>query len=415
VTLTKENLGWPVEPAFLVPKEVEQHFRQALDQGLKTEAEWQAKVAAYHHAYPELADELQQLIKGALPKDWDATIREFPADAKGMATRVASAEILQTLQAKLPGLIGGSADLNPSTMTELEDEGNFESPERAIGDLQGSAEGGWSYAGRNLQFGVREHGMGAVLNGLAAHGGFIPFGATFLTFSDYLRPSIRLAALMGVQVVYVFTHDSIAMGEDGPTHQPVEQMASLRAVPGLLVLRPGDANETAVAWRVAIESRERPAALILTRQKVATLDRRSFASAEGLRRGAYILAEASPADPRLILLASGSEVALAVAAREALQQRKIPVRLVSMPSWELFEAQSQEYRDSVLPPAIHARLAVEAGVSQGWHRYMGDQGGVIGVERFGASAPGPIVLREYGFSVENVCKRALDLLGEVAS
>jgi transketolase len=257
--------------------------------------------------------------------------------------------------------------------------------------------------------------MGAVLNGLAAHGGFIPFGATFLTFSDYLRPSIRLAALMGVQVVYVFTHDSIAMGEDGPTHQPVEQMASLRAVPGLLVLRPGDANETAVAWRVAIESRERPAALILTRQKVATLDRRSFASAEGLRRGAYILAEASPADPRLILLASGSEVALAVAAREALQQRKIPVRLVSMPSWELFEAQSQEYRDSVLPPAIHARLAVEAGVSQGWHRYMGDQGGVIGVERFGASAPGPIVLREYGFSVENVCKRALDLLGEVAS
>jgi transketolase len=327
-----------------------------------------------------------------------------------MATRVASGRVMQTLKSRLPGLIGGAADLNPSTDTELKDAGNFESPEMAVGDLQGSAGGGWSYAGRNLQFGVREHGMGAILNGLAAHGGIIPFGATFLTFSDYLRPSIRLAALMDLQVVYVFTHDSIGMGEDGPTHQSVEHVASLRAIPQLIVIRPGDANETAVAWRVAIETRDRPVALVLTRQNVPTLDRKQFAAAEGLRHGAYILADPPQGEPRLILIASGSEVGLIVAAGQRLQAEKIPVRLVSMPSWELFEAQSQEYRDSVLPPSAHARLAVEAGVTQGWHRYIGDRGDVIGVDRFGASAPGPIVMREYGFSVDNVCKRALALL-----
>jgi transketolase len=327
-----------------------------------------------------------------------------------MATRAASGKVMQVLQSKLPGLIGGAADLNPSTNTELKDAGNFESPEMAVGDLQGSAGGGWSYAGRNVQFGVREHGMGAILNGLAAHGGVIPFGATFLTFSDYLRPSIRLAALMKLQVVYVFTHDSIGMGEDGPTHQAVEQVASLRAIPRLIVIRPADANETAVAWRVAIETRDRPVALVLTRQNVPTLDRKQFAAAEGLRHGAYILADAPLGKPRLILMASGSEVALIVAAGQKLQEQNIPVRLISMASWELFEAQSQAYRDSVLPPAVRARLAVEAGVSQGWHRYVGDRGEVIGVERFGASAPGPIVMREYGFSVENVCQRALAVL-----
>jgi transketolase len=252
--------------------------------------------------------------------------------------------------------------------------------------------------------------MGAILNGLAAHGGIIPFGATFLTFSDYLRPSIRLAALMELQVVYVFTHDSIGMGEDGPTHQSVEQVASLRAIPQLIVIRPADANETAVAWRVAIETRDRPVALVLTRQNVPTLDRKQFGPAEGLRRGAYILADTPDGKPRLILIASGSEVGLIVLAGQKLQEQNIPVRLVSMPSWELFEAQSHEYRDSVLPPSAHARLAVEAGVTQGWHRYIGDRGDVIGVHRFGASAPGPIVMREYGFSVDNVCKRALALL-----
>jgi transketolase len=318
--------------------------------------------------------------------------------------------VLEAFSPKLPGLIGGTADLNPSTYTELPDAGNFQNAAMAVGDLQGSAGGGWSYAGRNLYFGVREHGMGAIINGLAAHGGIIPFGATFLTFSDYMRPSIRLAALMGVQAVYVFTHDSIGMGEDGPTHQPVEQLTSLRAIPRLVVIRPGDANETAVAWRLAIEKRDRPTALVLTRQSVPTLDREQFAAADGLRRGAYILVDAPQARPQLILIASGSEVGLIVAARQKLQEQEIPVRLVSMPSWELFEDQPREYRHSVLPPSVRARLAVEAGVTQGWHRYVGDFGDVIGVDRFGASAPGPVVMREYGFSVDNICERALALL-----
>jgi transketolase len=410
VTLTKQHLGWPVEPPFLVPKEAEQHFRQAIDHGRGADAEWHAKFTAYEQQFPELARELRQLINGELPQGWDATIPQFPSDAKGMATRVASGKVLNALTSKLPGLIGGAADLSPSTYTELNEAGNFESSAMAVGDLQGAAGGGWSYAGRNLQFGVREHGMGAILNGLGAHGGLIPFGATFLTFSDYLRPAIRLAALMEVQVVYVFTHDSIGMGEDGPTHQSVEQVASLRAIPRLIVIRPGDANETAVAWRVAMETRDRPVALLLTRQDVPTLDRKPFASAEGLRRGAYILADAPQAQPRLILIASGSEVGLIVAAGQKLQEQRIPVRLVSMPSWELFEAQSQAYRDAVLPPSVPARLAVEAGVTQGWQRYVGDRGEVIGVDRFGASAPGPIVMRAYGFSVEHVCQRALVLL-----
>jgi transketolase len=317
---------------------------------------------------------------------------------------------MQALKSHLPGLIGGSADLNPSTNTELKEAGTFEHPARAVGDLQGTSGGGWSYAGRNLEFGVREHAMGAILNGLAAHGGIIPFGATFLTFSDYLRPSIRLAALMGVQVVYVFTHDSIGMGEDGPTHQPVEHLAGLRAIPRLIVIRPADANETTIAWRVAIETRDRPVAMVLTRQNVPTLDRTKCASADGLRRGAYVLQEAPRAEPRVILIASGSEVSLIVAAGLKLAEQDIPVRLISMPSWELFEAQSQEYRDSVLPPSIPARLAVEAGVTQGWHRYVGDRGDVIGVDRFGASAPGPVLMREYGFTVDNVCQHVSALL-----
>lgn len=410
VTLTKQQLGWPVEPPFHIPPEAAQHFRQALDRGQQAETAWNAQFAAYEQQYPALARELHQLINGELPPGWDANIPQFPADARGLATRVASGNVLQALSAKLPGLIGGSADLNPSTNTVLKDAGDFGPSTMAGGDLQGSAGGGWSYAGRNLHFGVREHAMGAISNGLAAHGGLIPFGATFLTFSDYMRPAMRLAALMGLQVAYVFTHDSIGLGEDGPSHQPVEHVASLRAIPQLVVIRPGDANETAVAWQVAMETRDRPVALILTRQNVATLDRTQFASAQGLRRGAYILAEALQAQPQLILIASGSEVDLIVAARHKLQEQKIPVRLVSMPSWELFEAQSRAYRDTVLPPSVRARLAVEAGVTQGWHRYVGDRGDVIGVDRFGASAPGAVVMREYGFTVEHVCQRALSLL-----
>jgi transketolase len=410
VKLTKQNLGWPAEPPFLVPKEVEQRFRRAIEQGRDSEEGWNRMLAVFEKEYSEPASELRQLMKGELPQGWHADIPEFNSDAKGMATRVASGKVMQAIAPRLPGLIGGSADLNPSTQTAIKDAGDFQSPHAAECDRQGSAGGGWSYAGRNLHFGVREHGMGAIMNGLAAHGGIIPFGATFLVFSDYLRPSIRLAALMGLQAIYVFTHDSIAVGEDGATHQPVEQVASLRSIPGLTVIRPCDANETAVAWRVAIESRDKPVALILTRQNVPTLDRGHFAPAEGLRRGAYILADAPNAKPELILIASGSEVGLIVAAQQKLLEQKIAVRLVSMPSWELFEAQSPEYRESVLPKPVRVRLAVEAGATQGWHKYVGDQGYVIGVDRFGASAPGPVVMREYGFSSDRVYQRAMALV-----
>ncbi|MDM7998570.1 MAG: transketolase [Dehalococcoidia bacterium] len=409
VKLTKQNLGWPTEPPFLVPKEVEQHFRRAVEQGRELEDAWSGRLAAYEREYPKEAAELRQLMKGELPQGWDAGIPLFAADAKGLATRVVSGRVLQAIAPQLPGLIGGSADLNPSTQTEIKDGGDFQSPGSAACDRQGAAGGCWGYAGRNLHFGVREHAMGAIMNGLAAHGGIIPFGGTFLVFSDYMRPAIRLAALMGLHVIYVFTHDSIAVGEDGATHQPVEQLASLRAIPGLTVIRPCDANETAIAWRVAVETRDRPVALILTRQNVPTLDRGRFAPAGGLRRGAYVLADAPGARPELILMASGSEVALIVAAWQKLAEQGVAVRVVSMPSWELFEAQPAEYRESVLPRSVAARLAVEAGVTLGWHKYVGDRGDVIGVNRFGASAPGPVVMREYGFSVENVYQRALAL------
>ena len=331
---------------------------------------------------------------------------------------MASGKVLNAIAPRLPALIGGSADLNPSTHTDLKGLGDFESPQNEPHDTQGSAGGGWSYAGRNIYFGVREHAMGAIANGLAAHGGTIPFAATFLIFSDYMRPPIRLSALMELHVICVFTHDSIGLGEDGPTHQPVEQLAGLRAIPHLVVIRPGDANETAVAWRVALETQQRPTLLALSRQNVPTLDRSRYASADGLRRGAYVLydtpATGDPArsgSPDIILMASGSEVGLIVAAEEKLAGQGVRARLVSVPSWELFDAQPPEYRDAVLPPAVKARLAVEAGAPQGWCRYTGDAGAVIGVERFGASAPGAKVMQEYGFTVDNVVTQALKLLG----
>jgi len=403
VRLTKEALGWPTEPPFYVPEPAREHFRQAAERGARAESEWNARFAAYAKAFPDLARELRQAMDGELPAGWDADIPVFPADAKGMATRAAGGKVMNAVASRVPALIGGSADLDPSTLTALAEKGDFE---------PASIQGGVSrYAGRNLHFGVREHGMGAILNGLAAHGGTLPFGATFLVFSDYMRPPIRLAALMGLHVIYVFTHDSIALGEDGSTHQPVEQLAGLRAVPKLVVIRPGDANETAVAWRVALQTPDRPVALVLTRQNLPTLDRGAFAAADGLRRGAYVLADAAGGEPDVILIASGSEVGLIVAARQKLLEKKIRARIVSMPSWELFDAQPQEYRDSVLPPALGARLAVEAGASQGWHRYVGGRGDVLAVDRFGASAPGEVVMREYGFTAENVCARAMALLG----
>ena len=409
VEATKQKLGWPLTPPFLVPEEALAHFRKAVDNGQKAEGNWEERFSAYGEEFPHLARELLEAITGELPPGWQEPVPEFPADAKGLATRAASGKVLNAIASKLPTLIGGSADLNPSTYTVLHKLGDFESPERIATDKQGSAGGAWNYEGRNLHFGVREHGMGAALNGMAAHGGVIPFGSTFLVFSDYMRPSIRLAALMEVGVIYVFTHDSIAVGEDGPTHEPIEQLAALRAIPRLIVIRPCDANETAMAWRVAIESRHQPVALVLTRQNVPTLDRNQLATAEGLRRGAYTLADAPNGRPELILIGTGSEVLLTIAARDELAKQNIPTRVVSMPSWELFDAQPKEYRDSVLIPSIRARLAVEAGLSQGWHRYVGE-GDVIGVDQFGASAPGNEVMKRFGFTVEHVVERARALV-----
>ena len=410
VKATKEKLGWPAEPAFFLPDDALARFREAVGNGQKSEATWKELFSAYADKFPELAKEFEQITGGALPADWAAAIPSFPADAKGIATRAASGKVLNAVAAKLPTLIGGSADLNPSTFTMLPKLGDFESPQRTFSDNQGSAGGAWDYAGRNLHFGVREHGMGAALNGIAAHGGIIPFGSTFLIFSDYMRPSIRLAALMELGVIYVFTHDSIGVGEDGPTHQPVEQLAALRAIPHLIVIRPGDANETAVAWRVAIENRACPVALVLTRQNVPTFDRNQFASADGLRKGAYVLADAPGGQPDIILIGTGSEVSLVVAAREKLAEQKIQARVVSMPSWELFNQQPQAYRETVLPKSVRARLAVEAALPQGWHRYVGDGGEVIGIERFGASAPGNVVMEKLGFTTSHVVERALNLL-----
>lgn len=413
VSRTKQKLGWPEQPSFYVPAEVQAHFRVLGQRGRDLHHDWQQRLDAYRGQYPELAAALDSLMRDGgcdLPDGWEAGIPQFAADAKGIATRVASGRVLNGIAARVPALIGGSADLDPSTFTELKDLGNFEADGLAAPDHQGAAGGAWSYAGRNLHFGVREHAMAAISNGIAAHGGAIPFCATFLIFSDYMRPSIRLAALMGLRVVFVFTHDSIALGEDGSTHQPIEQLASLRAIPKLVVIRPADANETAYAWRMALQSRERPVALVLTRQALPTLDRTQYAPAAGLLCGAYVLAEAANGKPQLILIASGSEVALALTAQQALLQQNVQARVVSMPSWELFDAQPQAYRDTVLPPGLAARLAIEAGVPQGWHRYVGERGDVLGIDTFGASAAGDVMLREYGFTVDNVCLRARALL-----
>jgi transketolase len=411
VKAAKENLGWPVDPPFCIPAEALDHFRQALDAGKRAEAEWKERFAAYEKAYPDLAREFQQAMRGELPTGWDADIPFFTADAKGIATRAASGKVLNAIAPKIPTLIGGSADLNPSTNTALKGLGDFEPLDFDAGQAQGLVGGGTSYSGRNIAFGVREHAMGTIANGLAAHGGIIPFTATFFTFSDYMRPAIRLACIMELHVIFVFTHDSIAVGEDGPTHEPIEHLAALRAIPHLTVIRPCDANETAVAWRVAVESRGQ-VALAFTRQNVPVLDRSFYNSADGLRRGAYILSDAGDGEPDVILIASGSEVQLAVGAQKKLQDFGIAARVVSMPSWELFEAQSQEYRDEVLPPSMERRLAIEAGVPQGWHKYVGDHGDIIGLQRFGASAPYMVVFEKLGFTVDHVAERAKKLAGK---
>jgi transketolase len=374
------------------------------------EAAWNGRFSAYAREFGEPAAELRRVMAGGLPAGWDTDIPRFAPDSKGIATRVAAGKVMNAISSRVPQLMGGSADLDPSTYTALAGMGDFQSPNLRPVDRQGAVGSVWDYSGRNIHFGVREHGMGAIINGMAAHGGTIPFGATFLTFSDYMRPALRLAALMGLHVIHIFTHDSIALGEDGPTHQPVEQLAALRAIPNLVVIRPGDANEAAVAWQVALEMNSRPVALILSRQNLPILDRDGFASADGLMRGGYVLADPTGDTIDLILIATGSELALAVAARDKLSTGNTRARVVSLPSWELFDEQPQEYRDAVLPPHVDKRLAIEAGSPQGWHRYVGMHGDILGVEQFGASAPGEMVLREFGFTVENICQRALRLL-----
>lgn len=393
---TKENLEWPLEPECFIPKEAVEFFRGAVDRGKKWEAVWQDRFEAYKSAYPELAQEWQQWMRRDQPKDWAQDIPAFPADSKGMATRAASGHVLNAIAPRIPNLMGGSADLAPSNKTLIKEAVPFQANH---------------YGGRNFHFGVREHGMGAILNGIALHGGLIPYGGTFLVFSDYMRPAIRLASMMELKVIYVFTHDSIGLGEDGPTHQPVEQLAALRAIPNLKVIRPSDANETAEAWRLALLSEKGPFALILTRQRVPTLERNGYGPADGLSKGGYILRDVQHGGPDLILLASGSEVHIALEAAEDLHKRGLAVRVVSMPSWELFEGQPKAYRETVLPPAVEARIAIEAGATQGWHRYVGNKGEVIGIDHFGASAPYKILYERFGLTASHVVEKALALLG----
>jgi transketolase len=395
--LTKENLGWPLDPEFLIPDEALEVFRQALEKGEQWEKEWRDRFRSYEKAYPELAKEWGQWVNNELPRGWDKDIPSFPPDEKGIATRVASGTVLNAIAPKLRNLIGGSADLAPSNKTLVKGEEAFQ---------------GGRYEGRNFHFGVREHGMGSVLNGMALHGGLIPYGGTFLIFSDYMRPPIRLAALMGLKVIYIFTHDSIGLGEDGPTHQPIEQLAGLRAVPNLTVIRPCDANETAEAWRFALQNKNGPVALALTRQGLPVLDRSSFAPAEGLSRGAYILRDPQKEKPDIILISSGSEVHIALEACRKLEDKGVGVRVVSMPSWELFERQPEDYRDQVLPPEINVRVAIEAGVSQGWHRYVGNRAEVIAIDHFGASAPYKVLYEKFGLIPDRVVESALGLLNK---
>ncbi|MGA2140930.1 MAG: transketolase [Brevinematales bacterium] len=409
VKKTKEALGWP-DRQFYIPDEALAVFRQSLEKGKKTESAWKEKFSLYEAAYPQLAEELKGLIAGKIPEKWDSDIPFFEPDAKGVSTRAALGKVMNATAPRLTSLIGGSADLDPSTYTALKGLGDFESPDKMPADLQGSAGGEWNYSGRNIHFGVREHGMGAILNGLALHGGIIPYGSTFLVFSDYMRPSIRLAALMGIHVIYIFTHDSIGVGEDGPTHQPVEHISSLRAIPGLVVMRPGDANETALAWKAAIEMKGRPVALILSRQNLPVFGREYSADPSRVEKGAYILFDSGKKDPDIILIATGSEVFLALGAGHDLSKSGISARVVSMPCCELFDEQDRKYKDSVLPPAVKVRLAIEAGISHGWHRYTGDAGGTICIDRFGASAPGDVLMKKFGFTVENVVNTAMKLL-----
>jgi len=397
VRATKLAYGWPADEKFLVPPEVPAQFAAGIGQrGQRAHATWKKKFDEYAQAHADLAKQWQQMSQRELPADWDSELPVFPADAKGVASRISSGKVLNAVAKHVPWLIGGSADLAPSTMTTLTDDKSFEVD---------------NYGGRNFHFGIREHGMAAALNGMALSY-LRPFGATFFVFSDYLRPSMRLSALMRLPVIYVFTHDSIGLGEDGPTHQPVEHLAAARAIPNLLVIRPGDANEVSETWRAIMPLKEQPAALVLTRQNLPTLDRTKYASAAGTARGAYVLGDAAGGKAELILMGTGSELGLCVEAYEKLSAAGMKVRLVSMPCWELFDAQDEAYRNSVLPPQVTARVAVEAGIEQGWQKYLGSQGKFIGMSGFGASAPGGVLMKHFGFTVDNIVEQAKKLLAK---
>lgn len=398
VKITKQHLGWPPNKKFYIPREALAHFRESVKRGAKMERDWHAMVKRYEKARPELGAAFKQARSGELPSGWESSLPKFD-QGETAATRVYSGQVINAVADAIPSLIGGSGDLTPSNNTYIKTSGDYEPG---------------NYQNRNIHFGIREHAMGSTMNGMALFGSTIPFGGTFQTFSDYMRPAIRLAALSHVQVIYVFTHDSIGLGEDGPTHQSVEHLCALRAIPNLAVIRPCDAHEVREAWRAAIKRTNAPTAFALSRQKVALIDRKKYGDAKGLHKGAYVLAEAETktgksAAPRVILIATGSEVGLAMQAREKLNADGTPTRVVSMPCWEFFDAQPQRYRDEVLPPRVTARLSIEAGVSLGWAKYVGDRGDCLAVDRFGASAPAEDVFRDYGFTVENVIKKAAAL------
>ena len=396
VKATKRALGWPEEPTFLVPQEALAPFEQARERGRKLEAEWSDLLKRYEEAHPEQAADLERRLEGRLPDGWQDALPAFPPDEKGMATRAASGKVINAIASRLPELAGGSADLAPSNNTLIKGSPDF-APAHPDG--------------RNLRFGVREHAMGSTMNGISLSRLWIPYGGTFLIFSDYMRPPIRLAALMKLQVIYIFTHDSIFLGEDGPTHQPISQLASLRSIPNLTVLRPADANETTEAWRVAVEHRHGPTALVLTRQNLPVLEETVRLAREGFAHGAYVLHDPEGGDPEILLLATGSEVWVTLAAAKKVADEGIRARVVSMPSWELFDRQPQAYRNAVLPPSVRKRLAVEAATPFGWHKYVGTEGEIHGIERFGASAPYKDLAREFGYTPGQVAERVRQMMG----
>ena len=408
----KKALGWPTMDKFYLPEDAVAYFRKSADKGARAQNEWQKRFDAYKKEFAKEAAELEQMISGKLPENWAADLPKWKPEDKPIATRAAAGQALNALAKRIPNIVGGSADLNPSTSTALKGEGDFQPPEFGGPSAQGAVGGVWGYAGRNMAFGVREHAMGAAVNGMAAHGGLLPFSATFLVFSDYMKPSVRLGALSKLKVFYVFTHDSVGVGEDGPTHEPIEQLAGLRAIPGLNVMRPADATEASECWAVAA-AHNGPTLFALTRQNVPHLNRANVKNGD-VSKGAYILSEAPGGAPDVILIGSGSEVALCMKAQEKLQGYGVKARVVSLPSWYLFEKQDDAYRESVLPEKLKKRVTVEAGASFGWARWAGDEGTIIAIDHYGASAPGDQIMKNFGFTAEHVTAAALRLLGKSA-